>query len=385
MTRSQKIQAEPASANMGSVPTRTVVKRVVISTFDNPSHPYYNGGGAAVIDMIARRLATSFDVTVVTAGARGGTVAHRGVRYRQLPIGWAGPRFGQLLYHAILPFAIRRTPHDLWIENFTPPFSTSFLPLFSEARVLGFAQALTGREMAARYRLPFYLLENRGLRRYRDVVVLNSADRDVVLQANPSASVRLIPNGIRTAGLDEQILGQGEHILFLGRIDVWKKGLDLLLAAYEISELSMPLIIAGAGLPREERKLRQLMARTNGNVRWVGHVTGRPKQALLEKSAFVIMPSRAETFGLAALEGMSHGKPVLHFDLPTLHWMSGDVSVPCYDVETLARRMDELAGDEAARCELGRKAHAAAQTYGHDETAARYLGLVQELLQVPEP
>jgi len=43
-----------------------------------------------------------------------------------------------------------------------------------------------------------------------------------------------------------------------------------------------------------------------------------------------------------------------------------------------------LAGDEAARRELGQTAHAAAQRYGRDGTADRYLTLVQELLSAPD-
>ncbi len=354
--------------------------RVVISSFDNPSHPYYKGGGAAVVEMIAERLADRYEVTVVTTGRRSESVIRGGVRYRSLPIGWAGPRAGQLLYHAILPFAARRIRHSLWIENFTPPFSTSFLPLFSRARVIGFAQALTGKELTKRYRIPFSLIERFGLRLYRDVVVLNAADRDFVQLSSPSAAVHVIPNGIKKRSIDERFLGCGDHILFIGRIDIRKKGLDLLLSAYKMSGLTIPVIIAGAGLPGEERKLRALLAATPGDVRWVGHVTGQHKQDLLERSAFVLMPSRYETFGLAALEGMSCGKPVLHFDLPTLRWMDGDVRVPPFDIETLALQMRELAGNAAARRGLGRTAHAAAQRYGYEETAERYLALVRDLM-----
>ena len=113
-------------------------------------------------------------------------------------------------------------------------------------------------------------------------------------------------------------LAVGEHILFLGRIDIREKGLDLLLAAYKRSGLAMPLLVAGAGTRRDERKFAAMLAATGGDVRWVGHVTGQHKQDLLERSAFVVLPSRHETFGLAALEGMSYGKPVVHFDLPDL-------------------------------------------------------------------
>jgi glycosyltransferase involved in cell wall biosynthesis len=145
----------------------------------------------------------------------------------------------------------------------------------------------------------------------------------------------------------------------------------------------MPLLIAGAGVPREERKLSRLISGVGGNVRWIGHVAGQAKQELLDRSAFVIVPSRHETFGLVALEAMSRGKPVVHFDLPTLGWMDGDVSVRPYDVGALATEIRDLAGDEAMRRKLGRTAYATAQRYSSDETGDRYLDVVRELLGAP--
>lgn len=358
-------------------------RSVIISSFDNPEQRHYNGGGVAVVEMIARRLSSQFNVTVLTAASRAGTVIRDGVRYKQLPIGWAGPRAGQLLFNALLPGAARFIRHDLWIENFTPPFSTSFLPLFSRPPVLGLAQTLSGEEMSLRYRLPFHAVERFGLRFYRDVVVLNSADRETVSRASPSAVVRLIPNGIPQKSLDERSLGAGNYIFFIGRIDVWRKGLDLLLGAYQMSKVGMPLIIAGAGVPNEEQKFQELLDAAGGNVRWVGHVSGRRKQELLEGSAFLVLPSRFETFGLSALEGMSCGKPVLHFGLPTLSWMGRSGRIPPYDLLALAERMRELVDDEAARREIGRKAHALARGYVADDMADRYLRLVQDLLDMP--
>lgn len=368
------------AAIRGGHTTGLASRHVVISSFDNPAQAHYNGGGVAVVEMIATRLEPHFDVTVLTAAPTAGTIVRDGVRYRSIPIGRAGPRAGQLLYHAMLPFAARRIPHDLWIENFTPPFSTSFLPLFSRSPVLGLVQALSGNEMSSRYHLPFFVVERLGLRFYRDVVVLNPADQEMLRSYSPSAAVRLIPNGIPQRPLDEALLGCGEHILFLGRIDVWKKGLDLLLGAYKKSGLSVPLLIAGAGVPREERKLAGLISGMDASVRWVGHVTGQAKQELVDRCTFLVLPSRHETFGLVALEAMSRGKPVVHFDLPTLRWMDGDVRIPPYDMGAVATQMRELAGDQIARRELGRTAHAAAQRYSRDETADRYLALVQELL-----
>ena len=184
------------------------MNRVVISSFDNPGSRHYAGGGSAVVALMAGWLGRDYQVMVVTAGRRRGTAVHGGVRYRYLPVAWAGPRAGQLLFHALLPFAARRIPHDLWIESFTPPFSTSFVPLFSPGPVVGFAQNLSGREMSHRYKLPFFLIERLGLRYYRDVVVLNPADAQTVRRCNPSATVRVIPNSVDLPQLDERESGQ---------------------------------------------------------------------------------------------------------------------------------------------------------------------------------
>lgn len=381
--RRRMSSAAPEEAEVSSGRTRTGARHVVISSFDSPGNSYYGGGGAAVVSMIAHWLAADFEVTVVTAARRSGTVVHDGVRYQHLPVSWAGPRIGQLLFHALLPFAARRISADVWIESFTPPFSTSFLPLFSRARVVGFAQNLSGEEMWGRYRIPFFLIERFGLRFYSDIVVLNPADRAQVCRYSPSATVRVIPNCVELPLLDERLLGCGEHILFLGRIDIWQKGIDLLLAAYERSGLKMPLLVAGKGTHSDERRLAAMQATTGGNAHWLGHVAGQRKHELLERSAFVVLPSRHEPFGLAALEGMSYGKPIVHFDLPTLRWMDGDVRVAPFDVDALAAEMRDLAGDEQSRRELGRLAQAAAQRYRPEAMAERYLTLVHQLLSSP--
>lgn len=362
---------------------RTARARVVISSYDSPGNRHYAGGGSAVVALMAGWLERDYEVMVVTAGRRSGAAVRDGIRRQYLPAAWAGPRAGQLLFHVLLPFAARRIPHDLWIESFTPPFSTSFVPLFTRRPVVGFAQNLSGREMSRRYKLPFSLIERLGLRCYRDVVVLNPADGQTVRRCNPSATVRVIPNSVDLPWLDEREFGSGEHILYLGRVQVREKGLDLLLAAYASSGLGLPLVIAGAGTPREEQRLIALLKTAGPGVHWAGQVSGERKDALLRRSAFVVLPSRSEAFGIAALEGMAYGKPVLHFALPTLDWMSGDVGVPPFDTGALAAALRELAEDRARRAGLGRAARAAAAGFGREAMAERYLTLVRQLLGSP--
>ncbi|MEU0201163.1 MULTISPECIES: glycosyltransferase [unclassified Streptomyces] len=359
-------------------------KQVVISIFDDLRNPHYHGGGALLVDKVARRLAEDHPVTVVTVAGRGGVETRDGVRYHRLPFGWAGPRLGQLLYHAVLPVTARRLPHDVWLESFTPPFSTSFLPLFSRSRVVGVAQSLSGAAMSRRYRLPFVLVERYGLRFYEDIVVLNEADAATVRRHAPRAVTHVIHNGVDQPPFVPRRIGEGDYIAFLGRVDIWEKGLDLLLTAHAGAP-SMPLLLAGAGARGEEAGLTALIDATGADARWVGEVTGAEKQRFLEDCAFLVLPSRSESFGLVALEAMAYGKPVLHFDLPTLRWMDGggNVTVPAFDVAALGQRLRALAADEESRRHLGQLAHQAARWFSWERTTGQYLSLVQELLERP--
>ncbi|MCX5388918.1 glycosyltransferase family 4 protein [Streptomyces sp. NBC_00094] len=364
---------------------------VVVSIYDDADNPDYRGGGALVVGKVARRLADDFRVTVVTAGRRAGTEYRDGIRYVRLPVCRAGPRAGQLVFLTLLPFVARRIPHDLWLESFTPPFSTSFLPLATRAPVVGIDQGRSAEALWRRYHLPFFLVERLGLRCYRHIVAMNAADGSVIRRLSPRADVQVIANGVEPRLLDESRLGNGQFILFLGRIDTWVKGLDLLLDAYDRARPPLELLLAGSGTPAEERRLAALVAaRTRGReprIHWVGYAEEERKRQLLRDSAFLVVPSRHETFGLVALEGMSYGKPVLHFDLPALRWMrdGGDVAVPPFDVAALGERMDELARDEALRRGLGRRSALAAKHYTWDEMTGRYLALAHRLLDTPAP
>jgi glycosyltransferase involved in cell wall biosynthesis len=112
-------------------------------------------------------------------------------------------------------------------------------------------------------------------------------------------------------------------------------------------------------------------------------VDGQRKAELLGHSAFVVLPSRSETFGLAALEGMAYGKPVLHFDLPALEWVRGDVCIPSFDAAALGRSMRELRCDEPRRKRLGRVGREAAEQFRPELMENRYLALARECLEPP--
>ena len=360
------------------------MRHVVMSIFDDIENPYYGGGGATVVHQVATRLAKDYRVTVYCGSYAGkrGTQVRDGVRYVFLPVGWAGPRGGQLLFQLLLPLvALVRRP-DLWIESLTPPFFTSLLPVVSPAPVVALVQMLGAADMARKYRLPFTIVERWGLGLYHHFIVLNEADRAAVRRRSRHATCELIPNGAARPRIEDGAFGSGGHILFLGRIDVRQKGLDLLLAAVRDDPPPLPLIIAGSGTPHEERMLRELVQPVRRHVRLAGRVCGAEKDRLLRTCAFVVVPSRFETFSLSSLEAMTYGKPVVCFDLPQLEWIAADcaVRVPPFDVHAFSKAMHMLSTHPECRGTMGRRAYELSRDYDWDAIGERYRRLVATLL-----
>lgn len=359
--------------------------RVAISIFDDVGNPHYGGGGALVVARIAARLARDYDVTVYTGSYRGSgrSRLRDGVRYAFLPVGWAGPRGGQLLFSFLLPLVVLLRRPQAWLESLTPPFSASLLPVAARwvgCPVAGLVQMLAGADMQRRYKLPFVAIERRGLALYRHFVVLNETDGELVAAACPQASVTLIPNGVDRPADPPEPGGDGP-VLFLGRIDVRQKGLDLLLAA---ADPRHELVVAGSGTAAEEARLRELAP---PHARLPGRVVGAAKDAVLRECAFMVVPSRYETFCLSALEALSYGKPVVHFDLDRLGWIGPEcgIAVPAFDVGALRAAIDRLAGDRGLRAAMGAAALRHSAGFGWDAVGARYAAMVAELLQRPGP
>lgn len=121
----------------------------------------------------------------------------------------------------------------------------------------------------------------------------------------------------------EQVCGslQGRpYLLYLSRIDP-KKGVDLLVDAYLglsqqglAGKCELPdLVIAG---PNDSPYAQDLMRRSVGcpGIHWLGMLVGDAKWGALYGSEAFILPSHQENFGIAVVEAMACGKPVLISD-----------------------------------------------------------------------
>lgn len=149
-------------------------------------------------------------------------------------------------------------------------------------------------------------------------------------------------------------------ILFLSRLDR-KKGLDLLLDAFAQVLPSRPelaLVIAGAGDQGFERALRDRATHlgVQDHVLWAGFLDETEKLAALADTDVFVLPSYSENFGMAVVEALASGLPVVVSDQVAMHRdiaaAGAGVVVPC-DAEALAAALLRVSSDPALRAELG--------------------------------
>lgn len=183
---------------------------------------------------------------------------------------------------------------------------------------------------------PYYLMsERRHLRGAAGIFATGAMERQNLLALLPRCAPHSIPLGLDTdPGCDyaaaRAALGwaEGERVLlFLSRIDR-KKGLDLLLRALvslpERDRASLRLAVVGDGDARLTAALQRFCAARGGalpRIDWVGPVWGAEKWRYLQGADLFVLPSHSENFGLAVLEALRVGTPVLTSDAtPWVQW-----------------------------------------------------------------
>ncbi len=120
------------------------------------------------------------------------------------------------------------------------------------------------------------------------------------------------------------------YVFYLGQ---WKayKNLPLLLEAFARVRRTHPnsqLVIAGDD-PRHPEVRQQAAALPEGSVVLPGHLPESAVPDLYRGAALVVLPSRAEGFGLPVIEAMACGVPVICSDLPVLREIADGVALFC--------------------------------------------------------
>ena len=176
---------------------------------------------------------------------------------------------------------------------------------------------------------PFWLLSEYWLlRRAMLVLFTTAAERDLAVTSFwlHRWRARIVPLGTEPAPAVDAAMREAffaacsavrghRFLLFLGRVDP-KKGCDLLLQAFTACAPHAPdlhLVIAG---PCSGPWATALRAKSQSlpiaeRIHWPGMLQGAAKHAAFDLCEAFILPSHQENFGIAVVEALAAGKPVL--------------------------------------------------------------------------
>jgi glycosyltransferase involved in cell wall biosynthesis len=256
---------------------------------------------------------------------------------------------------------LRRRP---WLALFVPALLASFVRATQRVDAdLLHAHWLPAGWVAARSGKPYLVqvwgtdielagrvpwLARRVLRGARLVI---AASNDLAERAHAlgAEEVRVIPSGVE---LPERVGSEAEppEVLYAGRLSPEKGVLELVEAAQGLN-----LVVAGDGPLRDSVPFAR------------GFVQHDELQQLYARAAVVACPSRREGFGVACLEAMAHGRPVVATGVGGLLDLVVDgetgIVVPPRDPATLRSALERLLADPELRRRLGMAGRDRARTH----------------------
>jgi glycosyltransferase involved in cell wall biosynthesis len=182
-------------------------------------------------------------------------------------------------------------------------------------------------------------------------------------------------------------IGGRPMVLFLARLSP-VKGVELLLDAFQIVRRvnsQAVLVVAGSG---DECYLRSLRARADNlgiasDVIWAGFLDRSAKAAALADADVFVVPSRSESFGLAAVEALSAGVPTVITDgvgIASEVASSGAGVVVPPTASAIAGAIERILGDAELASRLSVRAISLVNArYRPDAVAAQVMKLYAEI------
>lgn len=206
-----------------------------------------------------------------------------------------------------------------------------------------------------------YIL-SRVLRAATRIVALSDEQADLLQTTYGVARHRIcvIPNGVADEFLDEPGEAPVRHtgpfrLLFVGRLSP-QKNLPRLLEAVARVRADVELTIVGSGScrPAVEAQISRLGL---SNVRLAGEMQGADLVKQYRRADALVLTSDREGMPLVLLEAMASGLPIVATDVDGIGATVGDAGlVVAPDPRAVARAIDRLAGDQALRDDLSRRA-----------------------------
>lgn len=231
----------------------------------------------------------------------------------------------------------------------------------------------------------------------RAIVHTESSRERLVGAGLDPARVAVVPHGafdyltrLEPAALPEPLVGSPADrpvVLFFGLIRPYK-GLDLLIEAMEVVPEAELWVVGNPRMPTAElERLRGRAASLPGGSRWVTRFVDEAEIGpVMERVDLMVLPYREADQSGVLYTGLAFGMPMVVTDVGgpgEVARQSGAVlAVPPGDPKALAAAIGELAGDPAARSDLGSRAAEAARTiYSWGRVADATVAVYEEAIR----
>ena len=224
--------------------TLRISMKILHLIWDDLDNPWVGGGGAKSTHEINKRLAARHEITVLTGSfPNSSPVIRDGVLYQR--IGWGKSHLLSLVTYSLsIPFSIRKHKFDLIIDDFCA-YSPAFAPLYTRKPVIALIQNLFETKAIQKHKLLgiwAYLFEGLGLYLYRNFIAISpSIEGKIRRKKGPGARITCLTNA-PDAFLFSLESHEEDFILFLGRLEIYQKGLDVLIKAFAAVAKTYPHI-----------------------------------------------------------------------------------------------------------------------------------------------
>lgn len=163
----------------------------------------------------------------------------------------------------------------------------------------------------------------------------------------------------------------------IARFTVEKGQIDIVRAAANISNPNIKFLLAGGGELLTEIQNQSNNLDLNDRVFFSGRFNDEDKIKYLSAFDIFVFPSRAEGFGIAAVEAMAVGLPIIASDLPVLKDVVAEAAVyyKPEDVETLSAKIVDLAINPDRTEKMCRASKNRAEIYSMEKFVSAYASL----------